>query len=56
MANDPEELRKGLVGVVSNPSSVSSIIEATLTYRGINIDDLTENGSFTEIVYLLWYG
>ena len=58
MANtaSSEELRSGLVGVVSNPSSISSIIEATLTYRGINIDDLTDNGTFEEITYLLWHG
>ena len=58
MANtaSSEELRSGLVGVVSNPSSISSIIEAPLTYRGINIDDLTDNGTFEEITYLLWHG
>ena len=58
MANtaSSEELRSGLVGVVSNPSSISSIIEATLTYRGINIDDLTDTGTFEEITYLLWHG
>ena len=50
------EVRSGLVGVVSHRSSISSIIGATLTYRGINIDDLTENGTFVEIVHLLWHG
>ncbi len=53
-ADSSQEVREGLVGVVSNRSSVSSIIGTTLTYRGINIDDLTENGTFSEIVYLLW--
>ena len=50
------EIHKGLVGVVSHRSSVSSIIGTTLTYRSINIDDLTDNGTFEEIVYLLWHG
>lgn len=55
MAGEPE-VRSGLVGVVSNRSSVSSIIGTTLTYRGLNIDDLTTNGTFVEIVHLLWHG
>ncbi len=50
------EVRSGLVGVVSHRSSVSSIIGATLTYRSINIDELTEKGTFVEIVHLLWHG
>ena len=50
------EVRSGLVGVISHRSSISSIIGATLTYRGINIDELTENGTFEEIVHLLWEG
>jgi citrate synthase len=35
--------------------SVSSIIDDTLTYAGYNIDDLAENASFEEVVYLLWH-
>lgn len=46
---------RGLEGVVATTSSVSSIIDDTLTYVGYNIDDLTENASFEEIVYLLWH-
>src|SRR6478672_11490080 len=46
---------RGLEGVVSTSSSVSSIIDDTLTYVGYNIDDLTENASFEEVVYLLWH-
>ncbi|GGK11507.1 citrate synthase 2 [Caldalkalibacillus thermarum] len=47
---------KGLEGVVAAESSISSIIDGVLTYRGIHIDDLAENASFEEVIYLLWYG
>lgn len=47
---------KGLEGIVATTSSVSSIIDGTLTYRGINIDQLAEHASYEEVTYLLWYG
>ncbi|UUZ80567.1 citrate synthase [Paenibacillus sp. P26] len=47
---------KGLEGIVATTSSISSIIDGVLTYRGINIDDLAENATFEEVIYLLWYG
>ncbi|GBG08836.1 citrate synthase [Paenibacillus agaridevorans] len=47
---------KGLEGIVAAASSISSIIDGVLTYRGINMDDLAENASFEEVAYLLWYG
>ncbi|MDA7027197.1 citrate synthase [Bacillus sp. CLL-7-23] len=46
---------RGLEGVVATSSSVSSIIDDTLTYVGYNIDELTEKASFEEIIYLLWH-
>lgn len=46
---------RGLEGVVATTSSVSSIIDDTLTYVGYNIDDLAENSSFEEVIYLLWH-
>lgn len=46
---------RGLEGIVATTSSVSSIIDDTLTYVGYNIDDLTENASFEEVIYLLWH-
>nr|WP_295969901.1 citrate synthase [uncultured Bacillus sp.] len=46
---------RGLEGVVATSSSISSIIDDTLTYVGFNIDDLTENASFEEVIYLLWH-
>lgn len=47
---------KGLEGIVAATSSISSIIDGVLTYRGYNIDDLAENATFEEVVYLLWFG
>ena len=47
---------KGLEGIVATDSAISSIIDGVLTYRGYNIDDLAENTTFEEVVYLLWYG
>lgn len=46
---------RGLEGVVATTSSVSSIIDDTLTYVGYDIDDLAENASFEEVIYLLWH-
>lgn len=46
---------RGLEGVVATTSSISSIIDDTLTYVGYDIDDLTENASFEEVIYLLWH-
>jgi len=45
---------KGLEGVVATESAISSIIDDQLTYVGYEIDDLAENSSFEEIIYLLW--
>ena len=45
---------RGLEGVVATQSKVSSIIDDQLTYVGYPIDDLAENASFEEVVYLLW--
>src|SRR5437764_1558750 len=47
---------KGLEGVVALESKISSIIVSVLTYRGISIDELAENASYEEVVYLLWFG
>ncbi|WNR43345.1 citrate synthase [Paenibacillus roseipurpureus] len=47
---------KGLEGIVATTSSISSIVDGVLTYRGIDIDDLAENATFEEVIYLLWFG
>jgi citrate synthase len=49
-------LIKGLEGVVAVRSAISSIVDSTLTYRGIPFDELVEHASFEEVVYLLWSG
>ncbi len=46
---------RGLEGVVATTSTISSIIDDTLTYVGYNIDDLAEHATFEEVVYLLWH-
>jgi citrate synthase len=47
---------KGLEGIVATTSSISSIVDGVLTYRGFDIDDLAENATFEEVIYLLWFG
>lgn len=46
---------RGLEGIVAAESKISSIIDDTLTYVGYNIDDLADNATFEEVVYLLWH-
>lgn len=45
---------KGLENIVATESSISSIVDDQLTYVGYKIDDLAENSSFEEVVFLLW--
>jgi citrate synthase len=45
---------RGLEGIVATTSSVSSIIDDVLTYRGYSIDELAEHATFEEVVFLLW--
>ncbi len=49
------ELTKGLEGIVASQTKVSSIVDDQLTYAGYEIDDLTENASFEEVIFLLWH-
>jgi citrate synthase len=46
----------GLRDVVALPSSITSIEDGVLAYRGINIDELAENATFEEVIHLLWHG
>ena len=46
----------GLRDVVALTSSVASIEDGVLCYRGINIDELAENATFEEVIHLLWHG
>lgn len=47
---------KGLEDIVATTSSISSIIDGVLTYRGYHIDDLAEHSTFEEVIHLLWFG
>ncbi len=49
-----EAMDKGLEGVVACSTKVSSIQDATLCYRGYTIEDLVENSTFEETIFLLW--
>lgn len=45
---------RGLEGVVSCTTAVSSIQDNTLSYRGFTIEDLVKNSTFEEVTFLLW--
>jgi citrate synthase len=45
---------KGLEGVVACSTAISSIQGATLSYRGYAIEDLAQNATFEEVIFLLW--
>jgi len=45
---------KGLEGVVACTTGISSIVDATLCYKGYVIEDLAAHSNFEEIVFLLW--
>lgn len=45
---------KGLEGVVACTTAISSIVDATLNYRGYTIEDLSAHSNFEETVFLLW--
>jgi citrate synthase len=47
-------LDKGLEGVVACTTAVSFIVGNTLIYRGYTIEDLAQNSTFEEVIYLLW--
>lgn len=52
------EVRKGLVGVYADESTISKVMPETnsLTYRGYAVQDLCEQASFDETAFLLWNG
>ena len=49
---------KGLEGVIANESKLSNVegLEGRLSYLGYHIDDLVENCTYEEVVYLLHEG
>ncbi|MCX7371405.1 MAG: bifunctional 2-methylcitrate synthase/citrate synthase, partial [Alphaproteobacteria bacterium] len=48
------DVRKGLVGVYADESSVSKVMPETnsLTYRGYAVQDLCEQSNFEEVAWL----
>lgn len=47
---------RGLIGVVADDSAISTVgIGKGLNYRGYNIEDLANNSTFEEVLYLLLY-
>lgn len=46
----------GLTDIVACETSICSIEQGILRYRGLLIDDLAGKATFEEIIYLLWYG
>src|SRR3954468_12908738 len=52
----PAASNTGLRDVVALSSSITSIENDILSYRGINIDELAENATFEEVIHLLWHG
>ena len=53
-----DDLKKGLEGVLVAESELSYIDgdEGRLVYHGYEIEDLAEQASFEEVLYLLWHG
>jgi len=56
--SEAPDVRKGLVGVYADDSSVSKVMPETnsLTYRGYAVQDLCEQSNFEDVAYLLWNG
>src|SRR6516165_5138109 len=46
----------GLEDIIATSTSVCSIENDVLAYRGYNIDELAEKATFGEVTYLLFYG
>jgi citrate synthase len=46
----------GLEDIIATSTSICSIENGVLAYRGYNIDDLAEHATFGEVTYLLLYG
>ncbi len=56
MSSTAEELyRPGLEGIIAGETSVSTVEQDDLAYRGYTIEDLSKHASFEEVAYLLLY-
>ena len=58
MADNEEQVRYGLAGVLADDTAISKVVPETnsLTYRGYAVQDLAVNGTFEETAYLIWNG
>lgn len=54
----PEEIHRGLAGVVVDETAISQVVEetSTLTYRGYAVQDLAQHVTFEDVAYLVWNG
>ncbi len=50
-----DEIKKGLIGVISDETKVSEVMPEinSLTYRGYAVQDLCEKCKFEEVAYLI---
>jgi citrate synthase len=57
-AEAPPPTQAGLEGVIASSSAICFVDgqEGRLLYRGYDIDDLAEQSTFEEVVFLLWHG
>ncbi|NCN27400.1 bifunctional 2-methylcitrate synthase/citrate synthase [bacterium] len=56
MSQETPEIKKGLVGVVVDETSVSKVMPDinALVYRGYPVQELADKCSFEEVAYLIW--
>jgi 2-methylcitrate synthase/citrate synthase II len=56
MTQDAPEIRKGLVGVVADTTSISKVDPEinSLIYRGYPVQDLAEKRDFMDVAHLMW--
>jgi 2-methylcitrate synthase len=53
-----EEIKKGLLGIVVDETTISHVVPelSTLTYRGYKVQDLCDKCDFEEVAYLVLHG
>ena len=53
-----DEIKKGLVGVISDETKVSEVMPEinSLTYRGYAVQELCTKCNFEQVAYLLFHG
>jgi len=56
MATPVTQADAGLEDIIATSTSICSIENGVLAYRGYNIDDLATNATFGEVTHLLFYG